>query len=201
MPLLAESTVTSEVTQVTEQLITPEIISEPVEDVVPEVISSDRKPRTAAQELNEIPEYKNGSKASFFKEVNELRLTLIDKEKALGAQAAELSIAYSTSKRLELLMEEQKEMTAQETARLEAQIVSLEEHIASLKEGKPQMILLFGNDRLSYESDFRLRGKEHAKEWNELVRQSKNLYADWQPKVAKFVDSAQAKYQKWTTPV
>ena len=199
MPILAESTITSEVAEVTEQLITPEVISEPAEDVAPEVVSSDKKPRTASQELNEIPEYQKGSKVSFFKEVNELRLTLIDKERALGAQAAELSIAYSTSKRLELLMEEQKEMTAQETARLEAQIVSLEEHIASLKEGKPQMIPLFGNDRLSYESDFRLRGKEHAKEWNELVRQSKNLYEDWAPKVLKFVDSAQARYQKWSS--
>ena len=199
MPILAESTITSEVAEVTEQLITPEIISEPVEDVVSEDMSSNTKPRTAAQELNEIPEYQKGSKASFFKTVNELRLTLIDKETALGAQAAELSIAYSTSKRLELLMEEQKTMTEQETARLEAQIVSLEEHIASLKEGKPQMIPLFGNDRLSYESDFRLRGKEHAKEWNILVRQSKNLYEDWAPKVLKFVDSAQARYQKWSS--
>ena len=199
MPILAESTITSEVAEVTEQLITPEIISEPVEDVVSEDMSSNTKPRTAAQELNEIPEYQKGSKASFFKTVNELRLTLIDKETALGAQAAELSIAYSTSKRLELLMEAQKTMTEQETARLEAQIVSLEEHIASLKEGKPQMIPLFGNDRLSYESDFRLRGKEHAKEWNILVRQSKNLYEDWAPKVLKFVDSAQARYQKWSS--
>ena len=78
LPILAESTITSEVAEVTEQLITPEIISEPVEDVVSEDMSSNTKPRTAAQELNEIPEYQKGSKASFFKTVNELRLTLID---------------------------------------------------------------------------------------------------------------------------
>ena len=198
MPIVAETNVTADVPVVAEQLEVPEIISEPVEDIVEEKPKA-VKTRTESQELNLIPEYKAGSKASFYKAFISSKQTLIEKDKALAAQASELSIAYSTSKRLELLMEEMTEMTAQEKATLEAKIVSLEEHIASLKEGRPQMIPLFGKNRLSYESDFIERSKEHTKEWNDLVRQSKNLYKDWAPKVLKFVDSAQARYQKWSS--
>ena len=195
MPIVAETTVTSEVIPMTEQLMTTEIISEPVEDIVPEVISSDKKPLTESQELNKLPEYQKGSKASFYKAFKSSEQTLIDKDKALAAQAAELSLAYSESKRLNLLMEEQKEMTAQEMAVLEAKITSLEEHIASLKEGKPQMIPLFGKERLSYQSDFDLRVSEHNKEWNDLVKQTKNAYNDYQPKVVKWLKDIKHRLQ------
>ena len=92
-------------------------------------------------------------------------------------------------------MEEQKEMTAQEMAVLEAKITSLEEHIASLKEGKPQMIPLFGKERLSYQSDFDLRVSEHNKEWNDLVKQTKNAYNDYQPKVVKWLKDMKHRLQ------
>jgi len=195
MPIVAETTVTREVIPMTEQLMTTEIISEPVEDVVPEVVSSDKKPLTESQELSKLPEYQKGSKASFYKAFKSSEQTLIDKDKALAAQASELSLAYSESKRLNLLMEEQKEMTAQETAVLEAKITSLEEHIASLKEGKPQMIPLFGKERLSYQSDFDLRVSEHSKEWNDLVKQTKNAYNDYAPKVAKWLEDVKHRLQ------
>ena len=195
MPIVAETTVTSEVIPMTEQLTTNEIISEPVEDIVPEVVSSDKKPLTESQELSKLPEYQKGSKASFYKAFKSSEQTLIDKDKALAAQAAELSLAYSESKRLNLLMEEQKEMTAQEMAVLEAKITSLEEHIASLKEGKPQMIPLFGKERLSYQSDFDLRVSEHNKEWNDLVKQTKNAYNDYAPKVAKWLEDVKHRLQ------
>ena len=106
MPLLAESTVTSEVTQVTEQLITPEIISEPVEDVALKVVSSDKKPLTESQELSKLPEYQKGSKASFYKAFKSASEALVEKDKALAAQAAELSLAYSGKEKAELLMSE-----------------------------------------------------------------------------------------------
>lgn len=186
MPIVAETTVTSEVIDVTEQLTTPEIISEPVEDIPLKVVSSDKKPLTESQELSKLPEYQKGSKASFYKAFKSSEQTLIDKDKALAAQASELSLAYSESKRLNLLMEEQKEMTAQETAVLEAKITSLEEHIASLKEGKPQVIPLFGKERLSYQSDFVLRAAEHNKEWNDLQADVKKLYANVAPKVSSW---------------
>ena len=195
MPIVAETTVTSEVIPMTEQLTTNEIISEPVEDVALKVVSSDKKPLTESQELNKLPEYQKGSKASFYKAFKSSEQTLIDKDKALAAQAAELSLAYSESKRLNLLMEEQKEMTAQEMAVLEAKITSLEEHIASLKEGKPQMIPLFGKERLSYQSDFDLRVSEHNKEWNDLVKQTKNAYNDYQPKVVKWLKDMKHRLQ------
>ena len=195
MPIVAETTVTSEVIPMTEQLTTNEIISEPVEDVALKVVSSDKKPLTESQELNKLPEYQKGSKASFYKAFKSSEQTLIDKDKALAAQAAELSLAYSESKRLNLLMEEQKEMTAQEMAVLEAKITSLEEHIASLKEGKPQMIPLFGKERLSYQSDFDLRVSEHNKEWNDLVKQTKNAYNDYQPKVVKWLKDIKHRLQ------
>ena len=195
MPIVAETTVTSEVIPMTEQLTTNEIISEPVEDVALKVVSSDKKPLTESQELNKLPEYQKGSKASFYKAFKSSEQTLIDKDKALAAQASELSLAYSESKRLNLLMEEQKEMTAQEMAVLEAKITSLEEHIASLKEGKPQMIPLFGKERLSYQSDFDLRVSEHNKEWNDLVKQTKNAYNDYQPKVVKWLKDIKHRLQ------
>ena len=186
MPIVAETTVTSEVIPMTEQLMTTEIISEPVEDIVPEVISSDKKPLTESQELNKLPEYQKGSKASFYKSFKSVSETLIEKDKALASQASELSLAYSGVKSTELLMEQLKEMNAQETAVLEAKITSLEEHIASLKEGKPQMIPLFGKERLSYQSDFDLRVSEHNKEWNDLQADVKKLYANVAPKVSSW---------------
>ncbi len=187
MPIVAmETNVTTEVTPAIEQL---EINSE-----VPEVIEDDINNMTPAQ-LNLIPEYKRGSKESFYKSVKAISSTVIEKEKALAAQAAELSMAYSESKRLNLLMEEQKAMTDQEKATLEAKITSLEEHISSLKEGTPQMIPLFGKSRLSYESDFRLRADEHAKEWNNLVEDGKKLYAYVAPKVSKFIEDTKVKLQ------
>ena len=195
MPIVAETTVTSEVIPMTEQLTTNEIISEPVEDVALKVVSSDKKPLTESQELNKLPEYQKGSKASFYKAFKSSEQTLIDKDKALAAQASELSLAYSEwNKRLNLLMEEQK-VTAQETAVLEAKIASLEEHITSLKEGKPQMIPLFGKERLSYQSDFDLRVSEHNKEWNDLVKQTKNAYNDYQPKVVKWLKDMKHRLQ------
>ena len=195
MPIVAETTVTSEVIPMTEQLTTNEIISEPVEDVALKVVSSDKKPLTESQELNKLPEYQKGSKASFYKAFKSSEQTLIDKDKALAAQAYELSLAYSESKRLNLLMEEQKEMTAQETAVLEAKITSLEEHIASLKEGKPQMIPLFGKERLSYQSDFDLRVSEHNKEWNDLQADVKKLYANVAPKVSSWLKDMKHRIQ------
>lgn len=195
MPIVAETTVTSEVIPMTEQLTTDEIISEPVEDVALKVVSSSKKPLTESQELNKLPEYQKGSKASFYKAFKSSEQKLLDKEKALGAQAAELSLAYSESKRLNLLMEEQKEMTAQETAVLEAKITSLEEHIASLKEGKPQMIPLFGKERLSYQSDLELRVAEHNKEWNDLQTDVKKLYANVAPKVSSWLKDMKHRIQ------
>ena len=195
MPIVAETTVTREVIPMTEQLMTTEIISEPVEDVIPEVVSSDKKPLTESQELNKLPEYQKGSKASFYKAFKSSEQTLIDKDKALAAQASELSLAYSEwNKRLNLLMEEQK-VTAQETAVLEAKITSLEEHIASLKEGKPQMIPLFGKERISYQSDLELRVSEHNKEWNDLQADVKKLYANVAPKVSSWLKDMKHRIQ------
>ena len=195
MPIVAETTVTSEVIPMTEQLMATEIISEPVEDIVPEVVSSDKKPLTESQELSKLPEYQKGSKASFYKSFKSVSETLIEKDKALASQASELSLAYSGVKSTELLMEQLKEMNAQETAVLEAKITSLEEHIASLKEGKPQMIPLFGKERLSYQSDFDLRVSEHSKEWNDLVKQTMNAYNDYAPKVAKWLEDVKHRLQ------
>ena len=195
MPIVAETTVTSEVIPMTEQLMTTEIISEPVEDIVPEVISSDKKPLTESQELNKLPEYQKGSKASFYKSFKSVSKTLIEKDKALASQASELSLAYSGVKSTELLMEQLKEMNAQETAVLEAKITSLEEHIASLKEGKPQMIPLFGKERLSYQSDFDLRVSEHNKEWNDLQADVKKLYANVAPKVSSWLKDMKHRIQ------
>ena len=195
MPIVAETTVTSEVIPMTEQLMTTEIISEPVEDIVPEVISSDKKPLTESQELNKLPEYQKGSKASFYKSFKSVSETLIEKDKALASQASELSLAYSGVKSTELLMEQLKEMNAQETAVLEAKITSLEEHIASLKEGKPQMIPLFGKERLSYQSDFDLRVSEHNKEWNDLQADVKKLYANVAPKVSSWLKDMKHRIQ------
>ena len=195
MPIVAETIVTTEVTNVSEQLTTSEIISEPVEDVALKVVSSDKKPLTESQELNKLAEYQKGSKASFYKAFKSSEQTLIDKDKALAAQASELSLAYSESKRLNLLMEEQKEMTAKETAVLEAKITSLEEHIASLKEGKPQVIPLFGKERISYQSDLELRVSEHNKEWNDLQADVKKLYANVAPKVSSWLKDMRHRIQ------
>ena len=195
MPIVAETTVTSEVIPMTEQLMTTEIISEPVEDVISEVVSSDKKPLTESQELNKLAEYQKGSKASFYKAFKSSEQTLIDKDKALAAQADKLSSAYSESKRLNLQMKEQKEMTAQETAVLEAKITSLEEHIASLKEGKPQVIPLFGKERISYQSDLELRVSEHNKEWNDLQADVKKLYANVAPKVSSWLKDMKHRIQ------
>ena len=195
MPIVAETTVTSEVIPMTEQLMTTEIISEPVEDVIPEVVSSDKKPLTESQELNKLAEYQKGSKASFYKAFKSSEQTLIDKDKALAEQADKLSSAYSESKRLNLQMKEQKEMTAQETAVLEAKITSLEEHIASLKEGKPQVIPLFGKERISYQSDLELRVSEHNKEWNDLQADVKKLYANVAPKVSSWLKDMKHRIQ------
>ena len=195
MPIVAETTVTSEVIPMTEQLMATEIISEPVEDIVPEVVSSDKKPLTESQELSKLPEYQKGSKASFYKSFKSVSETLIEKDKALASQASELSLAYSGVKSTELLMEQLKEMNAQETAVLEAKITSLEEHIASLKEGKPQMIPLFGKERLSYQSDFDLRVSEHNKEWNDLQADVKKLYANVAPKVSSWLKDMKHRIQ------
>ena len=195
MPIVAETTVTSEVIPMTEQLMATEIISEPVEDVIPEVVSSDKKPLTESQELNKLPEYQKGSKASFYKAFKSVSETLIEKDKALASQASELSLAYSGVKSTELLMEQLKEMTAQETAVLEAKITSLEEHIASLKEGKPQVIPLFGKERISYQSDLELRVSEHNKEWNDLQTDVKKLYANVAPKVSSWLKDMKHRIQ------
>jgi len=195
MPIVAETTVTSEVIPMTEQLMATEIISEPVEDVVPEVVSGDKKPLTESQELNKLPEYQKGSKASFYKAFKSVSETLIEKDKALASQASELSLAYSGVKSTELLMEQLKEMTAQETAVLEAKITSLEEHIASLKEGKPQMIPIFGKERISYQSDLELRVSEHNKEWNDLQADVKKLYANVAPKVSSWLKDMKHRIQ------
>ena len=195
MPIVAETTVTREVIPMTEQLMATEIISEPVEDVVPEVVSSDKKPLTESQELNKLPEYQKGSKASFYKAFKSVSETLIEKDKALASQASELSLAYSGVKSTELLMEQLKEMTAQETAVLEAKITSLEEHIASLKEGKPQMIPIFGKERISYQSDLELRVAEHKKEWNDLETDVKKLYANVAPKVSSWLKDMRHRIQ------
>ena len=195
MPIVAETTVTSEVIPMTEQLMATEIISEPVEDVVPEVVSGDKKPLTESQELNKLPEYQKGSKASFYKAFKSVSETLIEKDKALASQASELSLAYSGVKSTELLMEQLKEMTAQETAVLEAKITSLEEHIASLKEGKPQMIPIFGKERISYQSDLELRVSEHNKEWNDLQADVKKLYANVAPKVSSWLKDMRHRIQ------
>ena len=80
MPIVAETTVTSEVIPMTEQLTTNEIISEPVEDVALKVVSSDKKPLTESQELNKLPEYQKGSKASFYKSFKSVSETLIEKD-------------------------------------------------------------------------------------------------------------------------
>ena len=93
--IVAETTVTSEVIPMTEQLTTNEIISEPVEDVALKVVSSDKKPLTESQELNKLPEYQKGSKLSFYKAFKSASEALVEKDKALAAQAAELSLAYS----------------------------------------------------------------------------------------------------------
>ena len=193
--IVAETTVTSDVIPLTKQLATTEIISKPVEEIVPEVVNSNKKPLTESQELNKLPEYQKGSKASFYKSFKSVSETLIEKDKALASQASELSLAYSGVKSTELLMEQLKEMNAQETAVLEAKITSLEEHIASLKEGKPQMIPLFGKERLSYQSDFDLRVSEHNKEWNDLQADVKKLYANVAPKVSSWLKDMKHRIQ------
>ena len=185
--IVADTTVTSDVIPLTKQLATTEIISEPVEEIIPKVVSSNKKPLTESQELNKLPEYQKGSKLSFYKAFKSASETLVEKDKALAAQAAELSLAYSGKEKAELLMSELTEMDAQKTAALEAKITSLEEHIASLKQGVPQVIPFFGNQRLSYQSDLKLRIDEHNKEWNDLVADAKKVYAELAPKVSNWL--------------
>ena len=92
-------------------------------------------------------------------------------------------------------MSELTEMDAQKTAALEAKITSLEEHIASLKQGVPQVIPLFGSQRLSYQSDLKLRVDEHNKEWNDLVDDAKKVYAELAPKVSNWLQDMKHRIQ------
>jgi len=180
--VVADTSVTTEKLS----LIVPNPVLE-LETIKEETFNSKKKPLTESQELNKLPEYQKGSKLSFYKTFKSASEELVEKNKALASQAAELSLAYSGKKKAELLMTELKEMNAQKTAALEAKITSLEEHIASLKQGVPQVIPFFGNQRLSYQSDLKLRVDEHNKEWNDLVADAKKVYADLAPKVSNWL--------------
>ena len=179
---MADTSVTTEKLS----LIEPSPVLE-LETIKEETFNSKKKPLTESQELNKLPEYQKGSKLSFYKAFKSVSEELVEKDKALASQAAELSLAYSGKKEAELLMTELNEMDAQKTAALEAKIISLEEHIASLKQGVPQVIPFFGNQRLSYQSDLKLRVDEHNKEWNDLVADAKKVYADLAPKVSNWL--------------
>ena len=46
--------------------------------------------------------------------------------------------------------------------------------------------MVFGKERLSYQSDFELRVAEHNKEWNDLQADVKKLYANVAPKISSW---------------
>ena len=188
--VVADTSVTTEKLS----LIEPNPVME-LETIKEETFNSKKKPLTESQELNKLPEYQKGSKLSFYKAFKSVSKELVEKDKALTAQAVELSFAYSGKKKAELLMTELNEMDAQKTAALEAKITSLEEHIASLKQGVPQVIPFFGNQRLSYQSDLKLRVDEHNKEWNDLVADAKKVYADVAPKVSNWLQDMKHRIQ------